>query len=154
MAASFSACWNWDSLRFCSVMSRARNQDSGDPAAFADGGVQRSGDRVGSVVAREGNLKALDLPTKRRRQLLPDDCRRVGVQELEDAAVFRRPGERTHHAGWARSIRGCALAVDHHDRIGHGVHEEPQIALRAAVAASESMSDRVWLATSFSSSVA
>ena len=107
-----------------------QDQHSGDAAAFADRGVERGRDAVGSVIAREGNLEALDLAVERRRQLLPHHGRRVGGQEFEDVTVFHRPGERAHDPGGSVRFEDASLPVDHHDRIGHGVHDEAQIALR------------------------
>jgi len=108
------------------------DQDSRDPAAFADRGVQQGRDPVGSVVARERRFEPLDLPVERRRQLVPDDRRRVGGQELEDAAVYRGRDQRAHDVGGPVGFEDTPLTIDDHDRIGDGLHEQPQIALRGA----------------------
>ena len=107
-----------------------QDQYPGNPASLADRGVQDGADPGGLVVACEGNLEPLNLPAERSGQFLPDHGRRVGRQELEDVAVFRRPDQRPHDVGGPIRFDDPPPAVDDHDRIGHGVHEEPQIPLR------------------------
>ncbi len=154
MAASFSACWNWDSLRFCSVMSRARIRTL----------PIRLPSRMGAYSAAASPL----VPSSREKGIS-----KRWISPLNAAANFSRTTAAASEARNSKMLRfsgGPDSApmtrvgpLDSRMRpsrstttieSGTAFMRSRRLRSAAAVAASESISDRVWLATSLSSSVA
>ena len=154
MAASFSACWNWDSLRFCSVTSRARIRTL----------VILLPSRIGAY----SRVATPWVPSSREngvsnRWISPWNAAANLSRTTAAASAARNSKMLRFTAGVTSAPMTWVGPLDSRIRpsrstttIASGTASMSSRRLRSAapVAASESISDRVWLATSFSSSAA
>src|SRR6266516_3764571 len=92
--------------------------------------VKHGADAPRAVGSLEGQLELLHLAAERSRHPLADQGGGGGIEKLEHGAAVHGSLGRRHPLRRRVRLEDPTLTIDHHDRIGDGVHHQPEVALR------------------------